>query len=140
MLESSLSTRSYQGGSDARGRKSASVSPFLFDQKYAAKKFESGRSFFGIKNPWFGEKVFNAGEAGLWSKSLVANSDRKVSAGQTGTKSFASEGKAAPAEAPVETKVFIAQGSAQGSVSGVSDRIHKEMTVEEVRELLNKNR
>ncbi|MFZ4681274.1 MAG: hypothetical protein ACOYMS_02130 [Terrimicrobiaceae bacterium] len=140
LLESSFSSRSFQGGSDARSGKSANVSPFLYDQKYGAKKFESGRSFFGIKNPWFGNKVFTSSEADLWSKNLVANSDKKFSAGQAATKAFASEGKAAPVEAPVEAKGFIAQGSAQGSVSKVTDRIHKEMTVEEVRELLNKNR
>lgn len=139
-LASRYSSRSFQDGSDAMSRKSANVSPFLYDQNYSAKKFESGRSFFGLKNPWFGNKVFDAGQADLWSKTLIANSDKKFRTEQAGTKAFAAEGKAATVEAPVETKGYVVQGAAQGSVSKITDKIHKDMTVEEVREILNKNR
>ena len=139
-LASRYSSRSFQGGSEAMSRKSAPVSPFLYDQKYSAKKFESGRSFFGIKNPWFGNKVFDSGQADLWSKTLIANSDKKFRTEQAGTKAFAVDGKTAAVEAPVEVKDYVVQGTAPGSVSKITDKIHKDMTIEEVRELLNKNR
>ncbi len=141
LLESRFNNKTFQSGGDSLGKKANGVSPFLYDQKFTAQKFDAGRSFFGIKNPWFGNKVYRSGEADLWSKTLIANSDKKFRTGEAETKkAFDAEKMAATVEEPAQTKAFIAQAAAPGYVSQISDKITKDMTIEEVRELLNKNR
>ena len=43
-------------------------------------------------------------------------------------------------EEPMKTSTYPARGKAQGSVNQFSDKIDKNMTIEQVREILNKSR
>jgi hypothetical protein len=40
----------------------------------------------------------------------------------------------------VRTSSYLGQGSSQGRLDQISDKIDKNMTIEQVREMLNKNR
>ncbi|MFM8364100.1 MAG: hypothetical protein ACKOAS_03010 [Verrucomicrobiota bacterium] len=105
-----------------------------------AKEFAGTKSFFGIKNPWFGNRVFEAREAPLMARgggNLAAAypvRDARVGDYKDSTK------KAALGQSVTEVRPFLAQGGAQGSLDQISDKIRKEMTIDEVRELLNKPR
>ena len=53
---------------------------------------------------------------------------------------YEADKKAARREEPVQTSAYLGRGGAQGSLDQISDKIDKNMTIEQVRELLNKNR
>jgi hypothetical protein len=119
----------------------AGSSSFLYRQKASTEKYENVRSFLGIKNPWIGRKVYEAGQASTWSKTLIRNKDasypvESVSAG----KFHEAERQASRREQPFRTSPYLAQGSAQGRLDQLSEQIDKNMTIEQVREILNKNR
>jgi len=140
MLASSFGGKKFGGGSFAPAGKSDTTAPFRYAQKFSSRKYETTRTFFGVKNPWFGRKTYNAGEASLWSKTVLED-DKKYPVEQAETKkAYQSDKTVETSRNVVETKPYLGQPTAQGSVSQIHDKITKEMTVEEVRELLNKNR
>jgi len=139
-LVSSFGGKKFDGGSFAAGGKTGQSSAFRYDQKFSSPKFEASRTFFGIKNPWFGRKTYDTGDASRWSKTLAGN-DKKYPVEQAETKkAYQSDKKIETSRNVVETKPFLGQPTAQGSISQINDKITKEMSIEEVRELLNKNR
>jgi len=109
-----------------------------YGTKDAAVKEFSTRSFLGLKNPWFGSKVFATKGAASMPfydvKSAGFNKTANTTAFYSGTKT-ASLGSPI---VPVTT--FVPAPAAQGAVSRISDKINDKMTIDEVRELLNKNR
>jgi hypothetical protein len=121
-------------------KKTSPQNTFLYDEKVSAGKFSGMRSFFGIKNLWFGRKVFPANKAGLWSKSIVENADRKfpVDAAEA-KKALMAEKTVKTSDEIVETRPFIAKGGAQGAMDVETAKIKKDMSIEDVRKLLNKN-
>lgn len=125
------------------GPKTASVADegFAGVKDARIKDYAVTRSFFGIKNPWFGNKVFGAKEAGLWSNSMVDNANRKVPVKKAEAVGFYDSTKNAYFGSPVvPTPTFVPQPGAQGSIARIKDKITNKMTIDEVRELLNKPR
>jgi len=105
------------------------------------KDFAYTRSFLGIKNPWFGGKVYDTKGASLLTKSALVNADREVPVKKAEAAEYYDATKAANFGSPVvPVRPFIPQAAAQGAVSGISDKINDKMTIDEVRELLNKPR
>ena len=103
------------------------------------KDYAFTRSFFGIKNPWFGNKVYSANSADLWSKSLIPNMSREVPVKKAEAVNYWDAAKKANFGSPVvPVNPFIPPPAAQGAVSGIKDKINNKMTIDEVRELLNK--
>ena len=82
------------------------------------------------------------GQASLWSKDFWSSTQaRKFPVESAKTQKFyQADERAARREEPVKTSAYLGRGSAQGSLDQISDKIDKNMTIEQVRELLNKDR
>lgn len=119
----SISSTSYQGVKDAR-----------------IKGYSEVRSFLGLKNPWLGKKVYGTGSSAYQSRGDVFGKDAAYRVQGVKTDSFSQSSKVAstPSSA-VPTRAFGLKGAAQGALDQDS-KLHKEMTIDEVRELLNKSR
>jgi hypothetical protein len=136
-----MNAKKFDSGGFLMKKAAPGSSSFLYTQKASTEKYENVRSFLGIKNPWIGRKVHESGEASVWSKTLIRNKNtaypvESVSAG----KFHEAERRASRREQPFRTSANLAQGSAQGRLDQLSEQIDKNMTIEQVREILNKNR
>lgn len=136
LLTNSFQGRTFDGAGGNFDKKLSGQKDFVYDKKTSANKF-STRSFFGLKNPWFGEKVVDTRKASLWSKTEVANADKKFPLESASTKEFyQADKKAHERTAPYPTQSTKVEPKAQGLLSSISDQ--KNLTVDQVRELLNK--
>jgi len=109
------------------------------DRGFATGEARISRSFFGIKNPWFGRKVFGVPERKREKKETfdagaAAFTDRDFTTG-----AYADNTKKAPGEPSYPTRAAAVEGAAQGSVSELAPNAKKKLTLEDVREILNKN-
>ncbi|MEI6278522.1 MAG: hypothetical protein WCQ16_03935 [Verrucomicrobiae bacterium] len=106
------------------------------------KDYPFQRSFWGIKNPWFGNKVYDTQAASMWSKSVIANADRAVPVKKAEAVGYYDATKQANFGSPVvPLRPFIPQPGAPGAVGRLTtEKINDKMTIDEVRELLNKPR
>jgi hypothetical protein len=105
------------------------------------KDFAYTRSFFGIKNPWLGGKLYDTKNASLLTKSALLNADREVPVKKAEAVGFYDATKSVNYGSPVvPVRPFIPSPAAPGSVNTISDKITDKMTIDEVRELLNKPR
>ena len=142
-MVAAMNTKTFQSGGDMGIRPAAiSENSFKYESKGLTSTFKTSRSFLGIKNPWIGKSVYNSKTAPVWTKSLVENSGKTFATnGDMQVKGYNDSKKSAAASnnaAVTKTSAASIQGTAQGSV--LSERAKKEMSIEEVRELLNKNR
>jgi hypothetical protein len=98
------------------------------------------RSFLGIKNPWFGKKIFVTQDAFL-KKPYALNKNQSPFATKDATvKEFQDANKAMDSRSdPMPRPQVVPQGTAQGSIDAREGTEVKKMTIEQVRELLNKN-
>ena len=141
-LESSMNGRTFQGMRSGSFDRSSGGTDFRYDQKASAGNYKMTRTFFGIKNPWLGARTYEAQKANLNEKSLITNVDRKFTDKNAETKGFYQAEKKASKQEDLRIKSdtsFIAKGNSQGAVDKVNERIGKEMTIEQVRDLLNKS-
>lgn len=140
-LGSPLQSKAYEGGSNLK-IKSSSASSKTYGLSGATnlKEFHGTRSFLGIKNPWFGQPSFEAKSASLSSRGAgdLASSYRVKPAAVSPYS--ASIRSANPSKPEIPLKPFLVQGEAQGAMQQISDKVKKEMTIDDVRELLNKPR
>ena len=136
-----MNNKKFDGEGFALAKKATGPSKFLYEQKLSAGKYQSVRSFLGVKNPWFGKIVYDSNQASLWSKALVVNANKKIPVESAETERFyQADKRAARREEPVKTSTYLGRGSRQGSLDQFSDKIDKNMTIEQVREILNKDR
>ncbi len=136
-----MNEKKFESGGFLAKKAAPGSSSFLYQQKASPGKFENVRSFLGIKNPWIGRKVYDPGQENVWSKTLIQNKEtaypvESIKAG----KFHEAERRASRREQPFRTSPYLAQGSAQGRLDQLSEQIDKNMTIEQVREILNKNR
>jgi hypothetical protein len=94
----------------------------------------------GIKNPWFGSKVATGAKPwNMESQPSFKNLDREVAVkSATGDRPFWDQGKAADPRQPVPVKQGELRATAQGSIDSIADQVRKDMSVEDLRKLLNK--
>lgn len=136
-----MNEKKFDGGGFLLKKSSVGASPFAYDQKASTQKYASIRSFLGVKNPWFGKKIYEPNQASVWSRSLIPNAETGFPVETAKTEKFAqSDKKSARREEPVRTSAYLGRGSSQGKLDQISDKIDKTMTIEQVREILNKNR
>lgn len=138
-LSNPMQGKAFSGGGGVQMRE-ASVGRTVFDASKSAysKEFSGARSFFGVKNPWFGNRVFETKTSTL---SRSANLDSAYPVREAVTGGFTGSGKRANADSSsVEARPFLVQGGAQGGLEQISDRISEKMTIDDIRELLNKPR
>jgi hypothetical protein len=140
-LMNRMNDKKFSAAAFSSGKKAPGPSTFLYDQKVSAEKYRNVRSFLGIKNPWFGKEVYDSNKASLWSKTLITNADKKIAVKSSeASKFYLADKKAAKREEPVRTSAYLGRGGAQGSLDRISDQIGKNLTIEQVREILNKDR
>lgn len=117
---------------------------------FASKNFETGsanlgrealatRSFFGIRNPWLGRREF-ATQSFTTEKSGFL-SKRPFSVRSFAARPYISAGRGSEwGGKSVPVKAHTPAPAAPGAVQKLSERISKDLTIDEVRELLNKPR
>jgi hypothetical protein len=120
--------------------KSANIGKTPYDAGKTAnlKEFSEARSFLGIKNPWFGNRVFETKAAPL-SGAANINSSFQVRDAAVGGFS-ASDKKARVASSDMNLQPFLIRGNSAQALDQISDKISKEMTIDDIREMLNKPR
>ncbi|MFZ4775616.1 MAG: hypothetical protein ACOYM3_09650 [Terrimicrobiaceae bacterium] len=141
-LGNPLQNKSYSGGTSLGEKTATTADSSYWGVKDARiKEYPLTRSFMGIKNPWFGNKVMDTKSADLWSKYAIKNADREVSVKKAEAVGYYDATKSAYFGSPVvPTRVFIPRADSQGAVSQITEKINNKMTIDEVRELLNKPR
>jgi hypothetical protein len=139
---SSLQGKTYQGAGTVNIKDAAlSQSTFGATKKTGMKEFAGMKSFLGIKNPWFGSRTFDSREAWLGSRGGAAALDKSYEVRDASVGRFSGSSKQASLGSPVvPVRPFLDKGAAPNSVGQFSEKIKKEMTIDEVRELLNKPR
>ena len=140
-LGNSMQGKSFSETSAVKLRNSPAASHEFYGIKDAmTKEFPFTRSFLGLKNPWFGGKVYTTKETAMLSKYDV----QKAGAGfdkSTDVSGYYASKKGASLGSPVvPLSTFVPSPGAPGAVSKISEKIKEKMTIDEVRELLNKPR
>jgi hypothetical protein len=139
-LANPMQKKTFTGGGGVQIREAPIAREFAGTKQAGVKEFAT-RSFFGIKNPWFGKRSFEAREAPLFARGGPANLDKPFRTSDARIREFpAADKQAALGNSTVSVRPFLGRGGAQGSLDQISDKIKKEMTIDEVRELLNKPR
>lgn len=137
-LRTDFADKTFTGGGGNFDKKLGGNQSFRIDKDVSPGGFAT-RSFLGIKNPWFGNKVAKTGAASLWSKTDVANANKKFAVDSADTREFyQADKKAAERTDPVVTRSTKVEPKYQGFIDKTMSQ--KNLTVEEVRELLNKSR
>jgi len=136
-LGNSLRNKSFSGTAVVPLRASPAAGQSFYGVKDATVKDFSTRSFLGLKNPWFGSKVFATKDAPAMSTYDVKQAGFNKAADASG---FYGATKGADFGSPVvPVTTFVAAPAAKGAVSRISDKINEKMTIDEVRDLLNRN-
>lgn len=126
--------KKFQGKSDLKVKEASETTGSFKTKSFGSESFVT-RSFFSIKNPWFGKKVYDTKDDD-WSKTTLADSKNTYKVETAQTREFAQSKKgAAITDVPVATKSTTVQGKAQGAL----DDTKKNLSIDEVREILNKN-
>jgi hypothetical protein len=110
------------------------------DVKPARSKEFATREFLGIRNPWFGKKVYATEAARDLSRYVLA--DRAYASRPVEAETAPDGERAAVLRDATEadnTRAFAARGKAQGSIDAAYPS-GGPMSIDEVRELLNRNR
>jgi hypothetical protein len=127
--------------SDSLAGKTASVSEGVYDgsKKAYVKDFAFTRSFLGIRNPWFGGKVYEVRTAGEFASAGFHGADRDYATRATVARGFYQEDKKAQYGSPVvPVSPYTPNPAAPGAVNQITEKVKKEMTIDDVRQLLNK--
>jgi hypothetical protein len=136
-----MNEKKFDGGGFLLKKAATGPSSFAYDQKTSPEKYRNVRSFLGLKNPWFGKKIYESNQASVWSKTLITNADAQFPAETARAEKFSqADKKASRRKEPVKTSAYLGRGSSQGRLDQISEKIDKNMTLEQVREILNKNR
>ena len=109
-------------------------------KSFRSKEYAT-REFFGIRNPWFGKKVYATEAARELNRYVLA--DRGYSSRRFETRAAADQDRAAPlreATGKDNTREFLARGKAQGSIDAAYPSRGDALSIDEVRELLNRPR
>lgn len=121
-----FAAREYGGPREYGGVKSASTKEF------------STRKFFGIRNPWFGKRVYET-RAGRELTRYVLSDKAYASRGVEAKPAREGGKRAAAVDGAVDTRDFLARGKSQNSLNDTHSS-GPALSLEEVRELLNRNR
>ena len=142
-LANPLGNKMYGSDEGAKFNKKSDAGTFRYDQKPGPGSYKMVRNFFGIKNPWIGSKTYVADKANLPSNNVITNADRKFTdkKAQAGEFTPADRKVAGQEDKKIKTDIqFVARGDSQGAITQANERLGKEMTIDQVRDLLNKSR
>jgi len=121
------------------GRKFSGTGEFTGVKAARTKEFTT-REFLGIRNPWFGKKVYATDAARELNRYVLA--DRGYASRAVETRPVRDEGRTAAVRDTTgadNRRGFVLRGKAQGSIDA-SYPSGGALTMDEVRELLNRPR
>lgn len=130
------------------GQKAFNATPFAAREFHGAKGYSGVKSagtkefgtreFFGIRNPWFGKKVYETEAAKELTRYVLSD---KGFASRTVEPKASRDAKkrAAGVDGAVDAREFLARGKAQGSLNNTHST-GPALSINEVRELLNRDR
>ncbi len=141
-LGTSFTNKTFETG--AAGMKTFSTSAFSGVKGAEVKTFET-RSFFGVKNPWFGKKVFDTYASRATERSATDSSKQFQTDAfavrdydKSSKKDLADAGTALPSGA--QPRPYLVAPKAEGGISRFTQNLQKDLTIDDVRDLLNKGR
>ena len=120
--------REFQGAREYTGTKAARTKEF------------GTREFLGIRNPWFGKKVYQTEAARELNRYVLA--DRDYATREVAVRAMQGGDRAAAVNNRTETdstRTFLGRGKSQDSL-GEQYPSGGALSIDEVRELLNRNR
>ncbi len=132
-----LGEKSFQGTPDLMVRGAADQKQAYGDKKNFATETFSTRSFLGIKNPWFGNKVFNTKTDEDWSKKALNDAGKKYKVEKAQVQEYYQAGKSAEMK---DTSLEVRNAPVKGAAQGSLDETKKNLSIDDVRQILNKNR
>lgn len=98
------------------------------------------RSFLGIRNPWLGRVIYPTGQAWLPRRSMP-RAGESFSTTPFRSRTYADAQKSEPeVRRAVPVRPYLARGGAQGALDLIGEAARRELTPDELRELLNKPR
>ncbi len=147
--EYNLEKSTFHGG---RGfaMKGASVKEFQFDQKVSPKQFNTA-AYAGTKSSWMGNFKFSANSAKTTGKYEIPNADKAAPVKEHAVKGYVDSDKKMAVRDYAGQRPYLRRGAsqdlidknpekaAQGGTVGWNGTM-KPMTIDDVRELLNKNK
>jgi hypothetical protein len=133
-----LGNKAFAGTTAVPLGSSSAVGQTFQGVKDATVKDFSTRSFLGLKNPWFGSRVFSTKAEAQMSAYDVKQAGFNKSVDTAGYHGATKDPNLGSPVVPLAT--YIPAPAAQGAVSRISDKVTEKMTIDDVRELLNKNR
>jgi len=135
-----LQTKTFQSTDSLRIGKAAMGKPSFDANKTAGTQVYETRSFLGLTNPWFGKKVYKTDKAALWSTTVVNNIDKQYQVKTAETQQFyQAKKKANEPKDPVATTKFIPKGTTQNALNAYSEKATRDLTIDDIRQLLNKD-
>lgn len=134
-----LSDKKFNNASVVSEKSTLKTGTYAEEKGFDAGTYSNTRSFFGIKNPWFGRKVFQSDQANLTTKYELKATEKQFGTDKARVKSFAETDREPldALQAPAETRPFLVQGKSQKALDQQSNQ--KELTIDDVRKILNKN-
>jgi hypothetical protein len=104
-----------------------------------AGEYRQTRRFLGINNPWFGSKIFETRTART-TATRPLDPLREFPTKPMASRTYGDSTRRVPEKTPVPTRAYPVRGEAQGALDPIGEKARKDLSIDEVRELLNKNR
>jgi hypothetical protein len=122
--------------------------PTFQGTKSAGMKTFETRSFFGIKNPWFGRKVFDTRQSSIAGREASEASRENFQAtayavneyGKAGKKDALDANALLPNSARPRKYLGPEQPSKRQGIDKFTQNLHKDLSIDDVRDLLNKGK
>lgn len=132
-----MGSKSFKGASFAAG--SFQGAGAYNGLKTAPTKTFGTRSFLGIRNPWFGKKVYETSAARELTRYVL--SDKAYASRTVETRAAVEDGRtSSQAGRAVETRSFLGRGKAQGALDAVNPAAQSALSIDQVRDVLNRDR
>lgn len=128
----------FNPGKSAFSSSKARVKEFQFEQKVRPEKYVT-RDFRGTKGAWEGDFLFKTEEANTEGRYLIPKKDTEYETSAMKTDKLSDGDKKARTQKFVTGEATL-RGKAQGSIDAEYHQNKKPMSIDDVRELLNKSK
>lgn len=140
-LVNPMQQKKFEGAPGLRLQKARGWERAMSAAPYEARRLRPMRSFFGIRNPWLGQTVYPAAQAAIPQRGSPPAGSRPPLLRAEPVRAYPEAGQARhEAARQVAGKPFLGRGGAQGALDLISEAARRELTAEELRQLLNKPR
>jgi hypothetical protein len=135
-----MSGKSFEGR-EFSGKKFSTGDGYTGVKSVQSKEFNT-RTFLGIKNPWFGKKVHETSAASQGMHRYLLG-DRSYATREVPVRGVAGTDRQAAVNDRTSvqaSRAYLARGKAQGAIDQQFPSTTGPLSIDEVRELLNRNR